>query len=149
VAAGVILLGASSALRWHLGSPTGEDLTPALLWPDPIVVHEPGDDAGPVLVTIDYVVADADREEFHAVLQELSDVRRRDGAVRWRLYRDPAAPGRFVEVFEVGSWREHLLQHERLPRSDEALVRRATELGGGGAKPVVRHLIGTDDGGLG
>jgi hypothetical protein len=50
----------------------------------------------------------------------LRQSRRRTGATRWALYRDGDRPDRFVEVFSVPSWEEHLRQHSgRLTATDK------------------------------
>ena len=46
---------------------------------------------------------------------------------------------RYVEVFTVSSWAEHLRQHERLTRADEELENKIRECVGG--DPEVRHLL--------
>lgn len=52
--------------------------------------------------------------------------RRRTGATRWELYRDGGQPDRFVEMFTVASWEEHLRQHEgRLTGSDQEVEEAA------------------------
>jgi transposase len=44
-------------------------------------------------------------------MDHLRRSRRRTGATRWELYRDGDQPTRFVELFSVPSWEEHLRQH--------------------------------------
>ena len=39
--------------------------------------------------------------------------RRREGAVRWDLFRDLADSDRYLETFLVPSWAEHMRQHAR------------------------------------
>lgn len=63
-------------------------------------------------------VAEPQRAAFVEVMQELQIVRLRDGASRWDLFRDTGAPERFLETFVVGSWAEHLRQHERVTNAD-------------------------------
>jgi quinol monooxygenase YgiN len=79
--------------------------------------------------------------------QGLREVRRRDGALAWSLYRDPAEPGRYVEVFIVESWVEHLRQHERITTADRALEERARRFHRGSSPPTVTHLIASRPGG--
>ncbi len=45
--------------------------------------------------------------------------RRRTGAISWRVWRDAANPGRVLEQSVVGSWDEHLRQHERVSIRDQ------------------------------
>ena len=96
-------------------------------------------DAGPVLVTVEYDV-DPDRlDDFMKTIHKYGRVRRRDGASRWGVYRDLETPDCYVETFIVGSWAEHLRQHERLTRADSQLedrLRRCCR-----KEPSVRHLV--------
>jgi Transmembrane secretion effector len=71
------------------------------------------DDAGPVLVTVEYDVAAERVSEFVEAMHRFGRIRRRDGASRWGIFRDLETPGRFVETFIVASWAEHLRQHDR------------------------------------
>ena len=58
-------------------------------------------------------------EDLVAALYAGRLARRRTGAVRWRVWRDAADPGRVLEQFVVGSWEEHLRQHERVSHRDQ------------------------------
>ena len=61
--------------------------------------------------------------------------RLRTGATRWGLFRDGADPVRFVEVYLVPTWAEHLRQHEgRLTGDDEQAEKRADRAGRGSAR---------------
>jgi len=68
-------------------------------------------------------------------------VRRRDGAIRWDLFHDPAEPGRFVEGFLVETWAEHLRQHARGTTSDKEIVKSIMAFHIGAGPPTVTHLI--------
>jgi MFS family permease len=57
------------------------DLRPAGYWPAPELAVPVSHDRGPVLVTVEYRIADADRAAFHVLMGELGRTRRRDGAV--------------------------------------------------------------------
>ena len=66
--------------------------------------------------------------------------RRRTGAVRWELYRDGEEPRRFVELYLVRSWEEHLRQHAgRMTGTDREFQEAALALAEG--PPVVAHLF--------
>src|SRR5829696_198016 len=114
------------------------ELEPSRSWADPVVARELDDDQGPVLVTVEYDVASHDVETFVAAMQELSTIRRRDGAQRWHLYHDVAEPSRFLEAFTVATWGEHLRQHERGTQVDLPLEERAAGLA---REYEVRHLV--------
>ena len=80
---------------------TSLNLAPSAHWPEPVVVCEPNSEQGPVLVQVEYRIDSDKAREFRRAMRDLRRIRRRDGAIRWGLFRDPAEPGRFVESFLV------------------------------------------------
>jgi hypothetical protein len=94
-----------------------------------------------VLVTVDYTVVPEREAEFVQAIHEYARIRRRDGAYRWGIFRDTAAGDRYLEIFLVNSWGEHLRQHERETQSDHELEQRLSHCLA--ADPEVRHLIYT------
>jgi len=109
----------------------------------PVVIEEVGADVenGPVLVTIEYAVMMKRTAEFVDAMHEYGRIRRRDGAYRWAIFRDIEVADRYLEIFWVHSWAEHLRQHERQTQADRELeVRIHSYLSG---EPKVRHLIDT------
>jgi MFS family permease len=131
------------AVSWRRTLPSGArlDLAPAPEWPNPQVLRPFESDRGPALVTIEYEIDPADSEEFARAMRELGAIRLRDGAIRWGLWDDVAAPGRFLESFVVESWLEHLRQHERITAADRAVQSIAHTFHRGGEPPRVRHFI--------
>jgi Transmembrane secretion effector len=97
------------------------------------------DDAGPVLVTVEYDVAAERVSEFVEAMHRFGRIRRRDGASRWGIFRDLETPGRFVETFIVASWAEHLRQHDRATQADRVLEERLLSYTRN--KVNVHHLI--------
>ncbi|PYT99810.1 MAG: MFS transporter [Acidobacteria bacterium] len=93
-------------------------------WRKPMPMSEAALDKGPVLVTVEYEIEPKDADEFLAVLEKFSRVRRRDGASRWGVYYDTEHPTRYLETFIVDSWGEHLRQHTRLTQADRELEQR-------------------------
>jgi MFS family permease len=93
------------------------DLLPAGDWPDPHLVSASAT-GGPVLVTVEYWPAPGRERDVIDALRAGRHARRRTGAVSWRAWRDAADPGHVLEQFVVGSWDEHLRQHERVSRRD-------------------------------
>jgi hypothetical protein len=109
-------------------------------WPVPLVSHEVKGDRGPVLVTIEYRIANGgNRAAFLAALDRLRRERLRDGAYTWRIFEDAAERGRFLETFLVESWLEHLRQHERVTNTDSVLQQSIYGLLK--AEPTVTHFI--------
>jgi len=59
-------------------------------------------------------------------MDQLRGTRLRTGATPWELYRDAEQPNRFVEMFSVPSWEEHMRQHAgRLTATDRAVEEAA------------------------
>jgi MFS family permease len=119
------------------------DLSPWNHWRMPVVVKEVGAelDQGPVLVTVGYAVIREREAEFVEAIHQYGRIRRRDGAYRWGIYRDTEVADRYLEIFLVHSWAEHLRQHERQTQADGELERRLYGYIAG--EPEVRHLIYT------
>jgi predicted MFS family arabinose efflux permease/quinol monooxygenase YgiN len=143
IAAAGALLAIPLTQRWKLQTGAGIDLSPSMHWPEPIVTDAVENDAGPVMVTVEYRVDPNSREAFLAALDELARERKRDGAYAWGVFQDAAHEGRFLETFLLDSWLEHLRQHRRVTNADRVLedhVRRFLE-----AKPIVTHLIAAEN----
>jgi quinol monooxygenase YgiN len=139
IAAAGALLAIPLTRHWKLRGGADQDLTPSMHWPVPVLAEAVGGDAGPVLVSIEYRVDLKHREAFIDAVTRLARTRRRDGAYSWGVFQDTAHVGRFVETFLVDSWLEHLRQHERFTRADQALedlVRSFTQ-----EEPRVTHYI--------
>jgi MFS family permease len=117
------------------------DLSPWNHWRMPIVVGEVSADIerGPVLVTVQYAVIPNRASAFVDVMHEYSRIRRRDGAYQWAISRDTEVADRYLEIFLVNSWAEHLRQHERQTQADRELEGRIGSYLS--AEPTVRHLI--------
>ena len=113
LAAAVLSLSLVAGIRWRVGVASALDLTP-VPGIDPEVALVPGDADGPVVVTVAYDVPAESMDEFAATMRTVEAHRRRTGAYQWGLFRDLAEPQRFVEMFHVQSWADHLRQHQRM-----------------------------------
>ena len=125
--------------RWPLQSGPAADLTPSMHWPEPVLAAGVDQDAGPVLVTIEYHVAAENREAFLAALVPLCRERRRDGAYDWNVFEDTTHPERMIETFLTDSWLDHLRQHQRVTRADRAHEERVQRLAR--EPPRITHYI--------
>lgn len=123
--------------RWGLETPV-----PAAVPPDAVPLPRPhapaaelsellAEEGGRVLEVVRYRINLGQREEFLRVMREVRRVRLRGGAALWHLYEDLAAPERFVEMWAVESWDEHLREQSRLTEEDQATLARAALLHGG------------------
>ncbi len=132
------LLGRRLALR----QPDGLNLDPSRTWStenraqlDRLI------DTGPVVVTVEYKIAVEDAEAFRVAMHELKRIRRRDGAKRWSLMQDMAAPEIWIERYHSPNWVEHLRRHHRFTVADREIERKALDFHQGPEPPHIRHLI--------
>ncbi len=132
------------SLRWKLAGEIHFDVSPSQHWPEPTIVEPFEPDRGPVLVTTEYCIRRNLREPFLQAMRQLESIRRRDGAIRWGLFEDPANPGRYLESFLVESWAEHMRQHARVTLADKALEDAARHFHNGPEPPKVTHWLADD-----
>ncbi|MGD9096902.1 MAG: MFS transporter [Desulfobacterales bacterium] len=141
IAAAVAFIG-TIANRWlPLASTEGIDLSPSFHWPAPNVDATAEGDKGPAMVTVEYNIDTNKKAEFQTIMRRLRAIRLRDGVIQWHLFNDTKSHNRFLEVFMVGSWTDHLRQHERVTASDRELQEQIRELLQDATKPVVSHFI--------
>ncbi|MBL8965042.1 MAG: MFS transporter [Phycisphaerae bacterium] len=139
------LLATLATIRRHpLRTPTPEELRFSNHWEDPAVAREIRADDGPVVVTIEYFIQEADTRNFIDAMGPVSQTRYRDGAFSWTLSRCTHNPRRWLEVFMVESWAEHLRQHARATIADRKIQVRAKRFHVGPDKPRVSHFVAVD-----
>jgi quinol monooxygenase YgiN len=149
-AAAALLVSLPLARRFSLTTGTNLDHSPgrlvkALTRAAPQLVIEPNPEDGPVLVTVTFRINPAHAQEFVQAAHELGRVRRRDGAVRWALFRDPFDPARYMETYVVESWLERQRQLERFTVADHAIRNRVFSLHVDPNPPVVSRMILAND----
>jgi MFS family permease len=135
-----LLMGPVAALRYRFVPIAPDDLQPAGDWPQPHLVDDDGA-GGPVMVSVEYWPAAGHENEFLAELTDARYSRRRTGAAAWRVWRDAEQPDRFIEQFIVASWEEHLRQHERISKRDQARLDRIRALTDPEHLTVVTHWL--------
>jgi predicted MFS family arabinose efflux permease len=137
--AALLALSSLSVLWWPLPDPSGMERKPTEL-PLPELEFAPDPRDGPVMITLQYAVRQENVDAFVGAMERVERVRRRTGAITWHLYRDGADLARFVEVYTVRTWAEHLQQHHRrVTGHDRLLIKQAMELAE--TPPVVAHLF--------
>jgi predicted MFS family arabinose efflux permease len=140
-AAAVLVACAALGLRLPLPGIGTSNLDPRSGWnpPDTALDIEPR--SGPVVVTVEFRIREADVAEFLKAMAERRRVRRRAGARRWTLLRDLSDPEAWMERFHVSNWIEYIRHNSRITQADALLTGRAWELHAGPEPPRVRRLI--------
>lgn len=94
-----------------------------------------------MLVGIQYRARPGLEDQLMTALQKTKDSRRRTGAISWRAWHDASDPGRVLEEFVVASWDDHLRQHERVTKREQAHLERVRELTDPDHPVVVTHWL--------
>jgi hypothetical protein len=139
VAAGVLALGQ----RFSIDFATEARVEAAPLdYPHDLPVV-PGNDDGPVTITIEYAIASEDREQFRTLMQEVQATCRRNGAFQCRLDESLDRPGWFRLEYLVSTWAEYLRQNMRMTVDETKVFKQAWNLHAGDSEPVVRYFLST------
>ncbi len=118
------------------------DIVPDARLPELAVATEPLPDDGPVLIQLEYRIDPANRDAFLRAIQKVGPTRRRNGATSWRVFRDLAEEGRFVERYVIASWAEYVRLRARMTMADSRLQQRVAELQRADVPIRVSRLIG-------
>jgi len=81
--------------------------------------------SGPLVVEIEYRVAQDDARAFHNVMQDVQLSRQRNGAYGWSIARDIADPELWTERYHCPTWLDYLRQRNRSTQSERALHQQA------------------------
>ena len=120
IAATAMIAGVATMRVWPIIDTSGMDRSTVQYWADPRLGVDADPEDGPVVVRTVYTVALDKEEGFLRAMERVRLSRLRTGATRWGLFRDAEAPQKFVELFTVPSWEEHLRQHsDRLTGTDQ------------------------------
>ncbi|MBT2186367.1 MFS transporter [Sphingobium nicotianae] len=141
VAAAILIAGLAVSILLPLESVDDMNLDPQNLWQEPDMAVPVSPRSGPVVITIDHRVPQANIPAFLTAMEERRRIRRRDGARGWTLMRDLADPELWVERYDVPTWLDYIRHNQRrtfadAPNSDDLRSLRAEE-----SEPVVRRLL--------
>jgi MFS family permease len=143
IATVVLLIAVATFRLWPFFDISQIDTRTAPIWPEPELEVDPQATGGPVVIETVYVIATAKEEAFLDLMSHLRRSRMRTGATSWRLFRVGERGHKFVEMFSMPSWEEHLRQHRyRLTGNDATFDREARALSD--PPPRTSHLIAVD-----
>jgi MFS family permease len=97
--------------------------------------------SGPLVVEIEYRVAQDNARLFHNVMQEVQLSRQRNGAYGWSIARDIADPELWTERYHCPTWLDYLRQRNRATQSERALHLRAIDFHLGPEPIRVRRML--------
>jgi predicted MFS family arabinose efflux permease len=141
VSAGLMLLSPLLGI-WLRMPPVGaRNEPPAEALADPEVRLSLTGRSGPLVVEIEYRVAQDNARAFHNVMQEVQLSRQRNGAYGWSIARDIADPELWTERYHCPTWLDYLRQRSRATQSERALHQRAIDFHLGPGPIRVRRML--------
>lgn len=148
IAALTLLAGAALGLRYALPPLEALNLDPLSRWREPTVAVDIQPRSGPIIVTIEFLIREADVVAFLNAMAERRRIRRRDGARHWTLLRDLTNPELWIERYDSPTWVEYVRQNQRVTQADAEIGDRVRALHKGPNPPVVHRMIERQTGSL-
>lgn len=141
ISACLMIVGAAIGLRLPLPEFQSLNLDPLNRFSEPLLKLDLKPRSGPIVVMIDYEIADEDVPQFLTAMAERRRIRIRDGAGQWGLMRDLENPTTWTETYHVPTWVEYVRHNQRRTQADAEIGDRLTALHRGAAAPRVHRMI--------
>jgi hypothetical protein len=84
--------------------------------------RSPAPQDGPVSITAEFNVDPTRRNDCIALMRDARLIFLRNGAYRWHLYEDLNEKNKFRMEIVVPSWKQHLLQRERMTKNEKEVI---------------------------
>ncbi|EHR01004.1 MFS transporter [Bradyrhizobium sp. WSM471] len=97
--------------------------------------------SGPLVVEIEYRIAQENARAFHILMQDIQLFRKRNGAYGWSIARDIADPESWTERYQCPTWFDYLRQRNRATQSERALDEKALAFHMGPEPVRVRRML--------
>lgn len=117
------------------------DLDPLDRWTEPETAVPIEPRTGPVVITIEHRIAEADIPAFLNVMNERRRISRRDGARGWTLLRDLEDPELWIERYHVPTWLDYVRNNQRRTHDDLQNAERLRALRLDRGAPRVHRMI--------
>jgi len=88
----------------------------------------PAPQGGPVSITAEFNVDPTRRNDCIELMRDARLIFLRSGAYRWHLYEDLKQPNKFRMEVVVPSWKQHLLQRERMTKNEKDVLLKLRSL---------------------
>lgn len=117
------------------------DLNPLDTFNEPMLKLDLRPRSGPILIMVDYRIAQNDIPRFLGLMSERRRIRIRDGARQWSLLRDLEQPDLWVESYHVPTWVDYVRHNMRRTKADAENIEHLRALHQGGGLPIVHRMI--------
>jgi len=115
-------LGALAGLRFAIAEIGGIDLDPSDQFRAPELQLDLRARSGPIMVMIDYDIAEENLPAFLDAMYQRRRMRLRDGARHWTLLRDLENPQLWTETYHMPTWVEYLRHNHRRTKADSEII---------------------------
>jgi MFS family permease len=136
-----MLVGGLAGLRNPLPQFTDVDLSPLNKFNEPMLRLDLQPRSGPIVLQIDYEIAEKDIPEFLTLMARRRRVRIRDGARQWALMRDLEHPEIWTESYHTATWADYVRHNRRRLQIDEEIWDAIRKLHKGVEGPRVHRMI--------
>lgn len=140
-AAVAMVAGAALGLRYGLPQFESLNLDPLNRFSEPQLPLDLKPRSGPIVVLIDYEIAQEDVSAFLTAMTERRRIRIRDGAGQWTLMHDLENPTIWTETYHVPTWIEYVRHNQRRTQADAENGDRLRALHRGKEPPRVHRMI--------
>jgi len=137
----VLVVGCVIGLRYALPEFGTLNLDPLGRFHEPELQLELSPRSGPIMVMVDYDIAQEDIPTFLNLMVHRRRIRLRDGARQWGLLRDLQNPNIWTETYHVPTWIEYVRHHQRRTQADAYVTEKLRALHRGEADPHVHRMI--------
>lgn len=149
-AGAVLAAGAVIGFWFRLPEFGTADLDPVNRFREPALRLDLRGRSGPIMVMIDYQIAQQDVPEFLRLMRLRRNIRRRDGARNWAMLRDLEHPELWSESYHLATWDDYVRHNLRRTKADDEVTVALVALHRGSGAPVVhrmieRHSVGPQD----
>ena len=141
MAAAVLLICALVGFKLPLPQFEQRDLGPLDTFNEPVLRLDLTPRSGPIMVMVDYRIAQADIPKFLALMTDRRRIRLRDGARQWALLRDLEQPDLWVESYHVPTWVDYVRHNLRRTKADADNIEHLRALHAGEGLPQVHRMI--------
>jgi MFS family permease len=141
MSAAVLLFGVVIGLRFSMPAFATLNLDPLNRFIEPALGLDITPRSGPIVIQVDYQIADDDLAEFMTLMEERRRIRIRDGARNWALMRDLENPGLWTETYHTPTWVEYIRHNQRRTQADAENTDRLRVLHRGEGLPHVHRMI--------
>ncbi len=128
-------------LRLPLPEFSSLDLNPHDAFNEPVLKLDLMPRSGPIMIMVDYLIAQEDVPKFLALMADRRRIRIRDGARQWALLRDLEHPELWVESYHVPTWVDYVRHNLRRTIADSENTARLRQLHRGEGLPHVHRMI--------